>query len=233
MKIRILAALLACTLASQAQSTLNSVSTYDAPTNPNVVDVPNALAAFTYPMFTASLPPAWAANMGGVANFDSPQLLAPAFPTGALGWTDVRYGVGFGRTMRFWYSAGAAISAPVGGAVPISGNGTLRVPVLAPGTPFTIKFSPTPAAAIRAVGFTVLQQQTPQAIKVQFIQGGGAAPINASHVVPVGAPIPSQDVCFVRRATVGAGIVGVQIWVTNAITGAPISYSIDDVGFTH
>jgi hypothetical protein len=49
----------------------------------------------------------------------------------------------------------------------------------------------------------------------------------------VGAPIPSQDVCFVRRATVGAGIVGVQIWVTNAITGAPISYSIDDVGFTH
>jgi hypothetical protein len=215
---------------AQAQAVLRSVGVYDAPTHANVVDL-NNWGGVTYPVFTGGLPAAWAANSGGVANFDQPELLAPGYP--AMGMLNARvfYGVGGVNTLGMLFSGPANISAPVGGAVPISWNGVLQVPAQPVGVPFTIKLQPSTLRPLMRVGLTILQQQTQQTIGVTWIQSGG--PNLTGTVTPAVGAIPTRDICFLRQATVPGGIVAVQIMVTRAGTATPISFNIDDFGFQH
>lgn len=208
-----------------AQAVVNTVPTYDAITNPNIRDIVNVAPPLTYFNFITSVAVGWPGNVSGVVNFDQPQSLTP-YPAPGISSIKAQYGAALTNVMLVSFGNPVDMANSVGPQVPISGLGVLRQPIAAP---LVFKLSPTNLLPNRRVGLTVLQQQNPQLIRVEFFQAGGPT-LTASQVVPV-APIPTRDVFFGRQATAAGGIIAVRISVTHPGTGLPLPFAIDDLAW--
>jgi hypothetical protein len=192
--------------------------------NPNQVDVMYPSAAW-YGSFTASLPPAWMSNRGGVVNFDPPQT-AP-WPTPVAGTNAIRASYGVSHTQGFGVSiptlGDIGYHAPV---LPISGRGDLMTKT---GGVMGLGLSTT-TGPIRQAGLTVLQHpQRPQKVSVTFVQAVPGAPIVYSFLIPAGPS--NRDTFCGATSTVPGGIIGVRIHDVDALTGAPFRLVIDDLAF--
>lgn len=214
---------LLATCVSLQASAVSTVLLYDSPTNPNAVNITNAAPA-PYPFFVASFALGFLGNTGGVINFDPLQSITP-YPALGTSFIDARYGIGMVNNMNVSFGNPVDMAPSGGFQIPISGVGALHQPIAAP---LAFKLTPSNGLPIKRVGFTVIQSQGPQIIKVEFIQAAGPV-IVASQAVPM-APIMTQDVFIGRQATVPGGIVAVIISVFSP-TGAHMPFVMDDLAF--
>jgi hypothetical protein len=222
-----IAGLAAAISAASAQVTTfaRTVPNYDPVfPNPNQVDVMYPSAAW-YASFTASLPVAWAANRGGVVNFDQPQT-AP-WPSPLVGTNFIRASYGISYTQSF------GVSVPTLGdigfhppVIPISGKGDMMTKT---GGVMGLGFTTT-TGPVRQAGLTILQHpQLTQKVTVTFVQAVPGMPITYSFFIPAGPS--NRDTFCGATSTVAGGIIGVRIHDNDALTGAPFRLVIDDLAF--
>jgi hypothetical protein len=218
-------ALIATCVSLQAQL-VQTVPTYDENSiNTNVPDLFNTSPA--YGSVVGAIAAGFTTNKSGVVNFDPAQSIpVTSYPHIGISALNARYGAGAINTMQLSFGNPVNVQLTNGPQIPISGKGLLRQPIAAP---LVFKLSPSNALPNKYVGFTVLQQQNAQKIKVEFIQAGGPT-IVANSTVPVAA-IPTKDVFIGRKATVAGGIVAVRITVTIPGTVVNQKFAIDDLTF--